>query len=119
MIYFLETELKNNKLLIYSLINVYGLNFKLICFLFKKLGLLKNLKVNELTSGQSVNLINLISESNIKLNIDLHKYNVELFNKLIQIKSYRGLRKLYKLPVRGQRTRTNASTSKKLTFKTF
>ena len=34
--------------------------------------------------------------------------------KLINIKSYRGLRKLTGLPVRGQRTHTNSNTSKKI-----
>lgn len=33
---------------------------------------------------------------------------------LIEIKSYRGIRHLKSLPVRGQRTRTNAKTQKKI-----
>ena len=37
-----------------------------------------------------------------------------LLKTLIEIKSYKGLRRLSNLPVRGQRTHTNAKTAKRL-----
>jgi len=43
---------------------------------------------------------------------DLRKKNSMSIKSLIDIKSYRGLRHILKLPVRGQRTHTNARTRK-------
>ena len=58
-------------------------------------------------------LIKFIENSNININIDLKKLQISISKKLIQIKAYRGIRKLRKLPVRGQRTHTNAKTAKR------
>lgn len=43
----------------------------------------------------------------------IHEYVNKNVNTLIKIKSYKGLRHYYKYPTRGQRTRSNARTSRK------
>ena len=50
----------------------------------------------------------------IELAGDLKKIKLLTIKKLVSIKSYRGLRKTQGLPVRGQRTHTNARTSRKI-----
>jgi small subunit ribosomal protein S13 len=45
---------------------------------------------------------------------DLKKSKLLNSKKLISIKSYKGLRRNQGLPVRGQRTHTNAKTAKKI-----
>ena len=44
---------------------------------------------------------------------DLKKQHSLLLRNLVEIKSYKGLRRLKGLPVRGQRTHTNCKTSKR------
>ena len=113
MIYIFETEILNSQSILFSLQKIYGLgNYqtKLIC---KKLGFTNNLKTSKLTNEQIVKLIKLIENTNLKITTDLKKYHIMTLKKLVNIKSYRGLRRLRGLPVRGQRTHTNASTSKK------
>ena len=48
----------------------------------------------------------------LKITSELKKSQVFALKKLVDIKSYRGLRKIRGLPVRGQRTHTNAKTAK-------
>ena len=114
MIYLLETELLNHKPIRVALNSIFGIG-KFYSNLFcRKLGFSKNFNVIELTEDQKLKIVRLIDKSNILINSDLKRaLNLDQ-KKLIQIKSYRGLRKLKGFPVRGQRTRSNARTAKKL-----
>jgi small subunit ribosomal protein S13 len=67
-----------------------------------------------LTPDQSLKLIKFIENLNLLINNNLKKSNIMLAKKLVQIKAYKGIRKLRGLPVRGQRTHTNAKTASKL-----
>ena len=49
----------------------------------------------------------------LQLGSDLRKKNASVSKNLVSIKTYRGLRKFRGLPVRGQRTHTNAKTSRR------
>ena len=113
MIYIFETEILNNKPLIFSLRKVYGLGKYQTIWLCKKLGFSQNLKTSELTTEQVVRLIKLIENSNLKITNELKKLQIFALKNLVDIKSYKGLRRLKGLPVRGQRTHTNARTSKR------
>jgi len=113
MIYIFETKLIENKSLLFALNKIYGLgvsNSQKIC---KKLGISVNFKVKDLTEKQIFKLTNLIESSNFNVASNLKKKKLLVFKKLANIKSYRGLRKIEGLPVRGQRTHTNSKTSKK------
>ena len=112
MIYIFETELKTTTAQI-SLTSILGINNSLSNNLCKKLGFSQNLKVKNFTDEQITSLTKLIIKSNIRVNSDLIKQNNDIFKKYVAIKSYRGLRKLSKLPVRGQRTHTNSKTCKR------
>ena len=60
MIYIFETEISNNKPLIFSLQKIYGLgkkNSRLIC---KQLGFSNNFKTNELSNEQISKLVKII-----------------------------------------------------------
>ncbi len=71
----------------------------------------KDKKVKNLTEDE-VNKIRLIMEKREKIEGDLRKEIAMNIKRLIDIGCYRGLRHKRKLPVRGQRTRTNARTRK-------
>ena len=113
MVYLFESELSENKSVFLSLMHIYGLgkfNSLLIC---KRLGFSINLKVKTLSKEQTNKLIKTIKHLNIDLASDLKKLKILSAKKLISIKSYKGLRKIRGLPIRGQRTHTNAKTSRK------
>ena len=113
MVYLLENDLKKDKLLYIALQNIYGIGKKQAIYFCKKLGLSTNLKVHELSTLQKNKLERFIENSDLKINSDLKKFNVSINKKHLIIKSYKGLRKYRGLPVRGQRTHTNAKTAKK------
>lgn len=113
MIYLFESELPENKSVYFALTHIYGIgkaNSFLIC---RKLGFSANLKVKNLSKDQIIKLIKTIETLNIELASDLKKAESLIAKTLVSIRSYRGLRKKQGLPVRGQRTHTNAKTARK------
>ncbi len=71
----------------------------------------KDKKVKDL-SEEEVRIIRDIIEKREKIEGDLRKEVTQNIKRLIDISSYRGFRHKRKLPVRGQRTKTNARTRK-------
>lgn len=71
----------------------------------------KNKKVKDLTE-EEVNTIRQIIEQREKIEGDLRKDVNMNIKRLIEISSYRGIRHRRRLPVRGQRSKTNARTRK-------
>jgi small subunit ribosomal protein S13 len=65
----------------------------------------------DLTEGEATSLREYISK-NWKVEGDLRRYEQLNIKRLIEIGCYRGLRHRRSLPVRGQRTRTNARIRK-------
>ena len=114
MYYIFETELIKTKSVYFALKKIYGINKSKSFKICKNLGFALNLKVNDLSNEQIINIVTYIEQIDLKLNNDLKKFKKFCLNNLIEIKSYRGLRNLQGLPVRGQRTHTNAKTSKKI-----
>ena len=113
MAFILETEISEKKTVKYALQKVFGIgkkNTKIICY---RLGFSNNFKVRDMSKEQILSLIKLIENSTLLINNDLRKKNSTLLKTSIEIKSYRGLRRLNNLPVRGQRTHTNAKTAKR------
>lgn len=107
MVYILETKLLEIKSIFFALKKIYGIgNFRavLIC---KKLGFSKNLILKNLSEEQILKIIKLIETLNFSITSDLKKLRISILKKLTFIKSYRGLRRIKGLPVRGQRTHTN------------
>jgi small subunit ribosomal protein S13 len=113
MIYLFESELPENKSVFLSLVHIYGLGKFKSLFICKQLGFSKNFKIKNLSKEHINRLIKIIEHLNLKLSSDLKKSKIISIKKLISIKSYKGLRKIRGLPARGQRTHTNAKTSRK------
>lgn len=113
MIYLFDAELSENKPIFSSLTSIYGIgksNSEALC---KNLGFSRNLKIKDLSKTQLNELIAAVKSSKLVLAKDLKKRKHLITNNLIEIKSYRGLRGYQGLPVRGQRTHTNARTARK------
>jgi small subunit ribosomal protein S13 len=112
-LYISETEIAEDKSIALALTNIYGLSNTTAKRICKKLGFLSNLKTKYLTPGQLDAVIEEVKGLNLKLAGDLRKSQTLNIQRLISIKSYRGLRILQGLPVRGQRTHSNAKSAKK------
>lgn len=113
MVYLFESELPKHKSISFALQHIYGIGKTHAVLICKKLGLSVNLAVKDLSKEQLSKLIKSIESLNISVAGDLLKSRLLTVKKLVSIKSYRGLRRYQGLPVRGQRTHTNAKTARK------
>ena len=113
MLYILETKLSTKKPVLFALTKIYGINKSSASIICKKLGFSLNLKINTLTQEQIQDMLILIESLNLVLNNELKALKSQSLKNLISIKTYRGLRRVRRLPVRGQRTHTNAKSAKK------
>jgi small subunit ribosomal protein S13 len=112
MLYIFNKTISNSKSILYSLTILYGINeyqSKKIC---KSVGINPQITVNKLKNYQVNRLIDYINK-NLKIEQVLKQFNKNKLNELLEIKSIRGIRRSAGLPVRGQRTHTNAKTAKK------
>ncbi len=113
MLYLLETNLPENKSVLFALTKVHGIGRNTAVYICKKLGFSTNFKIKDLSQEQIAEMLQLISSLNLLLNNELKKFKSVILKNSISIKSARGLRRVRGLPVRGQRTRTNAKSAKK------
>ena len=113
MIYLFESELPKNKQFALALVNIYGIGKVKASVICKKLGFSTNLIVKHLSKEQLSKLVKSLEFLNTPIAGDLLKSRILLAKKLVSIKSYKGLRRYQGLPVRGQRTHTNAKTARK------
>lgn len=113
MLYLLETKLPEKKSIFFALTKIYGIGKNTAFLICKKLGFSVNLKVKDITQEQTIEILQIVEGLNLTLNNELKKFKSLSLKKLIAIKSYRGLRRVRGLPVRGQRTHTNAKSAKK------
>lgn len=111
MIRIVGVELKKNKKILFALPQIYGIGLSLAKKICIDLSIDGNKKTDELTP-QEIGRIEKYIEANFKVEGELRREIKENIKRLIDIQCYRGLRHQKGLPVRGQRTRTNARTRK-------
>ncbi len=104
-------EIPENKRVLISLTYIFGIGRSTSEKILEKAKIDKNKKVKEL-SPEEINKIRGIIEKEQKVEGDLRKEVQMNIKRLIEIGSYRGRRHVMKLPVRGQKTKTNARTRK-------
>jgi small subunit ribosomal protein S13 len=105
-------DIPNNKKLPYALRYIYGIGPSRADIIVEQTGLSPDMRSNELTE-ESINKITaVIVENGWKVEGDLRRDIASNLKRLQAIKCYRGLRHYRGLPVRGQRTSTNARTRK-------
>lgn len=100
-----------NKKLVFALKDVYGLGLNYSKHICKSLGYDVNVRVPQLKQ-KDLNKINSLINVKYKYTIEaeLKKNTYDNIQKMKKIKSYKGIRHSYNLPVNGQRTHTNAKT---------
>ncbi|HEC24704.1 MAG TPA: 30S ribosomal protein S13 [bacterium] len=104
-------DLPKNKRIEIALTYIYGIGRSLSIRILNKADIDINIKTKELTDIQ-VNSIRQIIDNGYEVEGDLRREIQMNVKRLIDIGSYRGLRHRRGLPVRGQRTKTNARTRK-------
>ena len=77
------------------------------------MGFSSNLRVKDLSEEHILRITKFIEFSNFTIANELRKTQTLNLKRLLSIKSYRGIRRIKGLPVRGQRTHTNAKSSRK------
>jgi small subunit ribosomal protein S13 len=104
-------DIPDNKRLEVSLTYLYGIGRQLSLQVIENLGLNANMRARELTEDQIAKL-NALLQSQYVVEGDLRRQIQNNIKRLVSIHSYRGMRHRLGLPVRGQRTRSNARTRK-------
>ncbi|OGV95433.1 MAG: 30S ribosomal protein S13 [Nitrospinae bacterium RIFCSPLOWO2_02_FULL_39_110] len=94
-----------------ALTYVYGIGRTLSNVILKKAGISADVRVKNLSEKEIGKLRNII-EKEYKVEGDLRRDISFNIKRLMDIGTYMGLRHRKSLPVRGQRTRTNARTRK-------
>ena len=103
--------LPKDKRVEFGLTYIYGVGLKTSKDILKKTGISPDIRVRDL-SGAEVAAIQKVITDSLAVGGDLKKEVTENIKRLIDIGSYRGTRHKKSLPVRGQRSKTNARTRK-------
>ena len=106
------TTIPSEKRLVISLRYIYGIGPKRAADLCAKAKIDENTRVKDLTTEQEETLRKVLAEQKYLLESDLRREISLNIKRLQDIGSYRGFRHRRKLPVRGQRTKTNARTKR-------
>ena len=102
-------DLPREKRVEVGLTYIYGIGLKTSQSLLEQTGISPDTRVRELTDDE-VNRLREIIDKDIRVEGDLRREVAMNIKRLMDIGSYRGLRHRRGMPVRGQRTRTNART---------
>jgi len=103
-------EIPDNERAEIGLTRFFGIGRTNVKELAKKANIDLNTRIKDLSRDDVANLMKALET--FKVEGDLKKEIRENIDRLKAIKSYRGIRHIVSLPVRGQRTKTNARTRK-------
>jgi small subunit ribosomal protein S13 len=104
-------DIPRNKRIEISLTYIYGIGRKTAQKLLDVTSISRNTRTQDLTDDQ-VNLLRKAIDSGVTVEGDLRRLVQSNVKRLMDLGCYRGLRHRRGLPVRGQRTKTNARTRK-------
>ncbi|MBI3619695.1 30S ribosomal protein S13 [Candidatus Roizmanbacteria bacterium] len=103
--------LPDDKRIEYALTLLYGIGMATAGKVLAKAQVDKNRRVKDLSEDDIKKITGLI-EANYKIEGDLKEEVIGNIKRLKEIASYRGIRHIRNLPVRGQRTKSNARTKR-------
>jgi small subunit ribosomal protein S13 len=105
-------NIPKEKRFVISLTYVYGIGTNVAQKICNKLKIDTKLRTHQISEEKLSQVRSLLEESRIVLEGDLRRKVAADIKRLADIGCYRGIRHVRKLPVRGQRTHTNARTRK-------
>jgi len=104
----LGIDLPRNKRIEYALTYIHGIGITSAKKIVQLADIKPETRTDDITTEQSVILRNILENFELKLEGDLRRFNGLNIKRLNEINCHRGKRHRNSLPVRGQRTRTNA-----------
>ena len=105
-------DIPRNKKIAYSLCYIHGIGLSTALMICKKAKIDTEKRVQDLTEKQIVSIREIINDLDMNVEGELRSLNAMNIKRLKDVGAYRGLRHRRGLPVRGQRTHTNARTRK-------
>ena len=110
MVRLVGVDLPRNKKITYALTYIHGVGLTSAKKIVELANISPEIRTNDLTTEETVVLRQTLEDSDLKLEGDLRRFNGLNIKRLNEINCHRGKRHRNSLPVRGQRTRTNART---------
>lgn len=104
-------DLPRNKRVLIALTYIHGIGRSTSAKILKECGIDPNVRTDDLSEVE-VRKIRTVIDEKVKVEGDLRREVQLNIKRLMDLGCYRGLRHRRGLPVRGQRTRTNARTRK-------
>jgi len=108
----LGVDIPKEKRIEISLTYLYGIGRPLSNKILKEINIDPNKRAKDLSEEEVARITNTLQKSGLRLEGDLRRDIAQNIKRLMDIGSWRGSRHKKGLPVRGQRTRTNARTRK-------
>ena len=105
-------NIPDNLRVVIGLTSIYGIGRKRAADITADLGIGQGARMRDLSAEDLANIRTSIDRAGIAIEGDLRRENQMNVRRLIDIQSYRGQRHRRGLPVRGQRTKTNARTKR-------
>nr|YP_009628619.1 ribosomal protein S13 [Acrochaetium secundatum]QBX88402.1 ribosomal protein S13 [Acrochaetium secundatum] len=102
-------DLPRNKRIEIALTYIYGIGLSHAQKIIETTSIHCNTKVNQLKDEEIVKIRSIL-DTNYQIEGDLRRFESMNIKRLMEINSYKGKRHRIGLPLRGQRTRTNART---------
>jgi small subunit ribosomal protein S13 len=108
MVRLVGVDLPRNKRITYALTYIHGVGLSSAKQIIEIANISAETRTNDLTTEQTIALREALESLDLKLEGDLRRFNGLNIKRLNEINCHRGKRHRVSLPVRGQRTRTNA-----------
>ena len=108
MVRLVGVDLPRNKRISYALTYIHGIGLTSAKKIIEIADISSETRVSDLTTEQAIALRQTLENMDLKLEGDLRRFNGLNIKRLNEINCHRGKRHRNSLPVRGQRTRTNA-----------
>lgn len=110
MVRLIGVDLPRHKKIVYALTYIHGIGLKSAKKILELANVNSNIRTNDLRVEDIIALRDAIEDPKLELKLegDLKRFNGLNIKRLNEINCHRGKRHRNNLPVRGQRTRTNA-----------
>lgn len=106
----LGVDVPENKKIFFALQSVYGVGKKIAEVVLREAQVDPDVRAKELNNEELGRIQRVLDK--YELEGDLRRHINDNIDRLKRIKAYRGLRHIMKLPVRGQRTKTNSRSAR-------
>ena len=108
MVRLVGVDLPRNKRISYALTYIHGIGITSAKKIAETANISPETRTNDLTTEETIALREVLENIDLKLEGDLRRFNGLNIKRLNEINCHRGKRHRNSLPVRGQRSRTNA-----------